>query len=64
MAYTILIVDDDRGVRDLDDLRCIVAHAQGRPVYATLNAPSYPAARCRGWLNSVGCCSMRSEWPH
>ncbi len=31
------------GVPDFDDLRRIVALAQGRPVYATLNAPSYPA---------------------
>lgn len=31
------------GVADLDDLRRIVALAQGLPVYATLNSPSYPA---------------------
>jgi putative protease len=31
------------GVPDLDDLRRIVTLAQGRPVYATLNSPSYPA---------------------
>jgi len=31
------------GVADLEDLRRIVDLAQPRPVYATLNAPSYPA---------------------
>ena len=31
------------GVPGLDDLRRIVARAGGRPVFATLNAPSYPA---------------------
>lgn len=31
------------GVPDLDDLRRIVALAGTRPVFATLNAPSYPA---------------------
>jgi putative protease len=31
------------GVPDLDDLRRIVALAGPRPVFATLNAPSYPA---------------------
>ena len=31
------------GVPGLDDLRRIVALAQARPVYATLNSPSYPA---------------------
>lgn len=31
------------GVPDLDDLRRIVALAKPRPVFATLNAPSYPA---------------------
>lgn len=31
------------GVPGLHDLDRIVAHAQGRPVFATLNAPSYPA---------------------
>jgi putative protease len=31
------------GVPSLDDLRRIVALAHPRPVYATLNAPSYPA---------------------
>jgi putative protease len=31
------------GVPSLDDLRRIVALAQPRPVFATLNAPSYPA---------------------
>jgi putative protease len=31
------------GVPDLDDLRRIVALAGDRPVFATLNAPSYPA---------------------
>jgi putative protease len=31
------------GVPDLDDLRRIVAIAHPRPVFATLNAPSYPA---------------------
>lgn len=32
------------GVTDLADLRRIVARANARPVFATLNAPSYPAA--------------------
>ena len=31
------------GVPDIDDLRRIVALASPRPVFATLNAPSYPA---------------------
>ena len=31
------------GVPSLDDLRRIVALADSRPVFATLNAPSYPA---------------------
>jgi collagenase-like PrtC family protease len=31
------------GVPNLDDLRRIVARAHPRPVFATLNAPSYPA---------------------
>jgi collagenase-like PrtC family protease len=31
------------GVRDLGDMRRIIAAADGRPVFATLNAPSYPA---------------------
>ncbi len=31
------------GVPDLDDMKRIIAHAHPRPVYATLNAPSYPA---------------------
>ena len=31
------------GVRDLDELQRIVAQAGDRPVFATLNAPSYPA---------------------
>jgi putative protease len=31
------------GVPDIDDLRRIVALAHPRPVFATLNAPSYPA---------------------
>jgi len=32
------------GVPDLDDLRRLVARANGHPVFATLNAPSYPSA--------------------
>jgi collagenase-like PrtC family protease len=31
------------GVRDVEAMRRIVALANGRPVFATLNAPSYPA---------------------
>ena len=40
-------------VPNLADLRRIVALAQGRPVYVTLNSPSYPAGGV-AWLLDFG----------
>ena len=58
------------GVPDLDDLRRIVALAGGRPVFATLNAPSYPAGAVpfladfgRRLLDDVGLAALIvAEW--
>lgn len=58
------------GVPDLDDLRRIVALARPRPVYATLNAPSYPAGAVahlvefgRMLLDDVGVAALIvAEW--
>ena len=58
------------GVPSMDDLRRIVALAQPRPVFATLNAPSYPAGAVprlvefgRSLLDDVGVAALIvAEW--
>jgi putative protease len=58
------------GVPDVDDLRRIVATAAPRPVFATLNAPSYPAGAVprlvefgRTLLDDVGVAALIvAEW--
>ena len=58
------------GVPSLDDLRRIVALADSRPVFATLNAPSYPAGAVprlvefgRTLLDDVGVAALIvAEW--
>ncbi len=58
------------GVRDEEDLRRIIASAGPRPVYATLNAPSYPAGAVsrlvefgRTLLDDVGVAALIvAEW--